>query len=74
MRIQLKLLPHAKQRLLERYGLTKLPEGPRILVRCISNNRRIYRIGEVYFVWRKSDKKIITFLPKEGGNSDQAVA
>ncbi len=65
MRLQNKLLPHAKIRLQERYGIDKLPEGPREFIRKISNNRRIYCIKEVYFVVRKSDHKIITFLTKE---------
>lgn len=65
MKIKQKLLPHAKLRLLERYGISKLPDGKRELVRIISTNRRIYRIGEVYFVWRKSDKRIVTFLTAE---------
>lgn len=65
MRIKTKLIPHAKERLLERYGLTELPDGKRELIKIISYNRKIYRIGDVYFVWRKSDKRIVTFLTAE---------
>ena len=64
MRIK-KLLPHAKQRLFDRFGLTQLPEGKREFVKSTSNNRKVYHIGEVYFVLRKSDHKIISVLTKE---------
>jgi uncharacterized protein YlbG (UPF0298 family) len=56
---------HAKTRLLERFGISRIPEGKRVFVASQSNNRKIYRIGDVFFVWRKSDKKVITFLTKE---------
>ena len=64
MRIK-RLVPHAKQRLYERFGITELPKGPREHIATLSNNRRMYRIGEVYFVIRKSDHTVITCLSKE---------
>lgn len=64
MRISRKLYGHAKERLMERFGIRALPQGKREFICSRSNNRKIYRIGEVYFVWRKSDKKVITFLTK----------
>jgi uncharacterized protein YlbG (UPF0298 family) len=65
MRISKKLYHHAKTRLIERYGEHRLPEGKKEFVFSLSNNRKIHKINEVYFIWRKSDKKIITFLTKE---------
>jgi len=60
-----KLLPHAKARLWERFGLTSLPPGMPAYIRSLSNNRRLYQAGEVYFVIRKSDRKVITVWTRE---------
>ena len=66
MRIKKKLYAHAKQRLFERFGVTSMPNlEKKEFVISQSNNRKIYRCGDIFFVWRKSDKKIITFLKKE---------
>lgn len=68
---RLKLVPHARQRLYERYGKEL---SNRLLAEM--NFRRVSRqshsrtlckfIGEnIYFILRRSDNKIITFLTEE---------
>ncbi|TSA28605.1 hypothetical protein D4R71_00440 [bacterium] len=64
MRIK-KLTWHAKRQLQERFNLRELPKGPRIFVCSESNNRKLYRIDQVYFIWSKATKKVVTFLTKE---------
>ncbi len=59
---KLTLTPHAKQRLKERFGMRELPEGKREPVISLSNNRRIWRVGNVYYLWNKSNHKIVTVL------------
>lgn len=64
MRIK-QLTRHAKQQLWDRFNLSELPNGPRVFVCSESNNRKLYRIGVVYFIWAKKTKRIVTFLTKE---------
>ena len=56
---------HAKQQLRDRYGLEELPAGPRTFICSESNNRKMYRIGEVYFIWSKRTKHVVTCLTEE---------
>ena len=59
------VIPHAKQQLWERYKLRQLPAGPRVFICSESTNRKLYRVGEVYFVWARRTSRIVTFLTKE---------
>ena len=59
---KLTITPHAKQRLFERFGLKQIPEGKREFVRAISNNRRLWRAGEVFFIWGRETHKVVTAL------------
>jgi hypothetical protein len=65
MKISKHLIPHAQQRLYERFNMLRLPEGKRELIKSLSNNRKVYRVANVYFIWRKSDHKILTFLTEQ---------
>ena len=59
------LTQHAKQQIKERFNLSELPKGPRVYICSESNNRKLYRVGEIYFIWAKRTKKVITILTKE---------
>jgi len=61
------IIPHAKKALNDRFGLKELPKKRKIFVKSLSNNRKLYRLKDtpIYFIWRKSDKKIITFLTED---------
>lgn len=62
--MKLSLTPHARQRLFERYGLTSLPKKRPVFVSTINNQRRVYKIDEMYLIIRKRDKKVITVSTK----------
>lgn len=73
MKFSRRLTLHAKERLFERYGIDKLPNGRPIFVcrlpappgKRIGFTRRVYKINEVYFVLSNRLGRIITFLTKE---------
>lgn len=60
-----RLTQHARIQIRERYSMEALPPGPRIFICSESNTRKLYRVGEVYFIWSKHTKRIVTFLTKE---------
>ena len=60
-----RLTQHARIQLRERYAIEALPPGPRIFICSESNTRKLYRVGEIYFIWSKHTKRVVTFLTKE---------
>lgn len=57
-----RLIPHAKQRLFERFGVSELPNIKVEFLKRLTWNRTLCKAGEIYFIRRKSDKTIITIL------------
>lgn len=63
--MELRMLPHAKRRLFERFGLRKMPEGKHEALRLISNNRSLRRVGNVYYLWLKDKKKVVSVFTEK---------
>jgi hypothetical protein len=59
------MTPHCRIRLLERYGLTSLPDKhPEFFLR-ISNDVKVYLVGEVYVMISLRKRKMLTVLLEE---------
>ena len=69
---KLKLVPHAKQRLHERFGIESTKFGVLTykkleFIKKMSNNRKIYKInGTDIYIVIKTDKALILTILKEG--------
>lgn len=59
------LTPHARNRLKDLFGLDSLPDKPYSYIEAQSNSKRVYRIDDIYFVYSKNAKKVITVMTEE---------
>lgn len=64
---RLHTVPHANQRILERFGLTELPNKRFEYICRQSCSRSLCNFidTDIFFILRRQDNKIITFLTKE---------